>query len=423
MNERTFPNLGETFFEQRLSCGLLLRVTPKPDFSKTYAFFAANYGSIDTHFYQDGRPYVTPDGVAHYLEHKMFDMPQGSVMQEFTRLGGSPNAFTSYEMTAYHVQCTQRWEENLTLLLQFVSTPYFTEESVDKERGIIAQEIRMYEDNADSRMYENLFSILYDHHPVRKPIAGTVESIAEITPQILTDCHRAFYDPSNMMLSVVGPVDPAAVADIAEQLLPRRSEPAVISRDYGPPESLTPRKPRIEERMEVAMPGFTIGFPCAGPANPLRLELAGDLAMELLVGESSALYTRLYEEGWIDSDFSAGCEGVKNLTMLTAGGDSKDPDRVCEAILEEAARIGREGADPQLFERLKRAAFGRRMRDLDSFETICFRMCQSYFDGMDYYDFPELYRAITQEEVEDLLRTAVVPERAAVSIILPKGRG
>ena len=422
MNERSFPNLGETFFEERLPCGLLLRVTPKPDFSKTYAFLAANYGAIDTRFYLNGRPRETPDGVAHYLEHKMFDMPQGNVMQEFTRLGGSPNAFTSYAMTAYHVQCTQRWEENLTLLLQFVSTPYFTEESVEKERGIIAQEIRMYEDNADSRMYENLFSILYDHHPVRKPIAGTVESIAAITPEILAECHRAFYDPANMMLSVVGPVDPEGVADIAGQLLPKRDGAVSVSRDYGPPESPIPKEGRREARMEVAMPGFTVGFPCAESANPLRQELAGELAMELLVGESSALYTRLYEEGLIDSDFSAGCEGVKTLAMLTAGGDSKDPDRVCEAILEEAARIGREGADPQLFERLKRSAFGRRMRELDSFETICFRMCQSHFDGTEYYDFPDLYRAITQEEVENLLRTVVVPERAAVSLIYPKGR-
>lgn len=422
MNERSFPNLGETFCEERLPCGLLLRVTPKPDFSKTYAFLAANYGAIDTQFYLDGRPCRTPDGVAHYLEHKMFDMPQGSVMQEFTRLGGSPNAFTSYAMTAYHVQCTQRWEENLTLLLQFVSTPYFTEESVEKERGIIAQEIRMYEDNADSRMYENLFSILYDHHPVRKPIAGTVESIQSITAEMLTNCHRAFYAPGNMMLSVVGPVDPEGVADIAGQLLPKRAEQVAVSRDYGPPETPVPKEKRIEARMEVAMPGFTLGFPCAESANPLRQELAGDLAMELLVGESSALYTRLYESGLIDSDFSAGCEGVKNLSMLTAGGDSKDPDQVCDAILEEAERIGREGADPQLFERLKRSAFGRRMRDLDSFENISFRMCQSYFDGIDYYDFPDLYRSITQEEVETLLRTTVTAERAAVSLIYPKGR-
>lgn len=422
MNERSFPNLAETFFEKRLPCGLLIRVTPKPDFSKTYAFLAANYGSIDTKFFLDGQPCETPDGVAHYLEHKMFDMPEGNVMEEFTRLGGSPNAFTSYAMTAYHVQCTQRWEENLTLLLQFVSTPYFTEESVEKERGIIAQEIRMYEDSPDSRMYENLFTALYDHHPVRKPIAGTVESIQNITPKILTDCHRAFYNPGNMMLCVAGPVDPEKAAEIAERIFPGEGEKISVSRDYGPPESPLRKKDRIEAKMEVAMPGFTIGFPCAEAANPLRQELAGDLAMELLVGESSALYTRLYEEGLIDSDFSAGCEGVKKLAMLTAGGDSKDPDRVCAAILEEAARIGREGADPQLFERLKRSAFGRRMRDLDSFENICFRMCQSYFDGTEYYEFPDLYRSITQEEVETLLRTAVVPHRGAVSLIYPKGR-
>ncbi len=422
MRERSFPSLKETFYEERLPCGLLIRVTPKPAFAKTYCFLAANYGSIDTHFYLDGRSSATPAGVAHYLEHKMFDMPQGNVMQAFTRLGGSPNAFTSYSMTAYHVECTQHWKENLTLLLQFVTTPYFTEESVEKERGIIAQEIRMYEDNPDSRMYENLFRALYRSHPVREPIAGTIESIQTIDAKMLEACHRAFYDPSDLMLCVVGPVDAEDVIGIASRLLPKRPGTCSVSRDYGSPEPPLPREPRVEARMEVAMPGFTIGFPCDAVPDPLRQELCGDLAMELLVGESSALYTRLYEEGLIDSDFSAGHEGVKGLGLLTAGGDSRDPDAVCAALFEEALRIGREGADAELFERLKRSAFGRRVRELDSFENICYRMCQSCFEGVDYYDFPDLYRAISLEEVEDMICRTVVPARAAVSLVYPKER-
>lgn len=426
MKKVVLDQLRETFYEERLPNGLLIRVIPRPDFAKTYSFFATDFGSIDTKFTMDGKVYETPAGVAHYLEHKLFDMPDGNVMQQFSALGGSPNAFTGYSMTAYHVESTENWRENLELLLRYVSTPYFTEESVEKERGIIAQEIRMYEDSSGSRMYENLFAALYQHHPIRVPIAGTVESIQDITAQTLYDCHKAFYDPSNMMLCVAGPVDPELVVESARNILPK-TPGGVGGRDYGPAEPLTAEKmARVEQNMEVSMPGFTVAFRCDTPktgADILRQELVGDLAAELLVGESTAFYTKLYEDGLIDCDFSAGYEGVKTLGMLSIGGDSNEPERVVDAVLKEAERLGREGADEALFQRLKRSAFGRRIRELDSFENICYRMCQSTFEGAFYYDFPDLYRSITLDETVRMIRDTVVPQRAALSIIYPNAKG
>lgn len=426
MKKVVLDQLRETFYEERLPNGLLIRVIPRPDFAKTYSFFATDFGSIDTKFTMDGKVYETPAGVAHYLEHKLFDMPEGNVMQQFSALGGSPNAFTGYSMTAYHVESTENWRENLELLLRYVSTPYFTEESVEKERGIIAQEIRMYEDSSGSRMYENLFAALYQHHPIRVPIAGTVESIQDITAQTLYDCHKAFYDPSNMMLCVAGPVDPELVVKSAREILPK-TPGGVGGRDYGPAEPLTAEKmARVEQNMEVSMPGFTVAFRCDTPktgADILRQELVGDLAAELLVGESTAFYTKLYEEGLIDCDFSAGYEGVKTLGMLSIGGDSNEPERVVDAVLKEAERLGREGADEALFQRLKRSAFGRRIRELDSFENICYRMCQSTFEGAFYYDFPDLYRSITLDETVKMIRDTVVPQRAALSLIYPNAKG
>lgn len=426
MKKVVLDQLRETFYEERLPNGLLIRVIPRPDFAKTYSFFATDFGSIDTKFTMDGKVYETPAGVAHYLEHKLFDMPDGNVMQQFSALGGSPNAFTGYSMTAYHVESTENWRENLELLLRYVSTPYFTEESVEKERGIIAQEIRMYEDSSGSRMYENLFAALYQHHPIRVPIAGTVESIQDITAQTLYDCHKAFYDPSNMMLCVAGPVDPALVVESARNILPKPPG-GVGGRDYGPAEPLTAEKmARVEQNMEVSMPGFTVAFRCDTPktgADILRQELVGDLAAELLVGESTAFYTKLYEDGLIDCDFSAGYEGVKTLGMLSIGGDSNEPERVVDAVLKEAERLGREGADEALFQRLKRSAFGRRIRELDSFENICYRMCQSTFEGAFYYDFPDLYRSITLDETVRMIRDTVVPQRAALSLIYPNAKG
>ncbi len=418
-----YAKLGETCYEERLPNGLTIRVIPKPGFARKYAFFATNYGSVHTNFTHDGAEIVSPDGVAHYLEHKTFDMEKGNAMQLFAQRGASPNAFTSYSMTAYYFDCTEQFEENLRLLLSFVSTPYYTQESVEKERGIIEQEIRMYEDSAESRVYENLFACLYAHHPIRVPIAGTVESIQDITAKTLLSCHRAFYNPANMMLCVVGDVEPEMVVQAAAELLPE-NRAGVPVRSYGAPELLTVARSRCEQTMEISMPTFAVGFKCR-PAEPgiasMRQEFLGDLATEVLMGESSELYQRLYEDGLIDADFSCGYESVPEAAMLTAGGDSRDPERVCREILRQAEKILAEGIDGRLFDRLKKSSLGRRLRDLDSFESICYRQCAYYFEGSDYFSFPEIYEGIRMEDVAAFLAEAIRPEQMAISIIYPKG--
>ena len=419
---KPYPNLGETVYEAKLSNGLLSRVVTKPGFAKTYAFLAVDYGSMDTAFSKNGTVYRSPQGIAHYLEHKMFDMPDCNVMQLFSRYGGNPNAFTSYDITAYYVQCTDHFRENLELLLRYVTTPYFTEESVEKERGIIGQEIRMYEDNPDSVVFENLFAAVFANHPIRNSIAGTVESIGKITAQTLYDCYHGFYTPDNMMLCVVGDVDPEQVFSLAEELVPK-GDGVLPTRDYGGPERMLPAQKRVERSMEVAMPMFALGFktePASYGADAMKQEIIGDLAAEILVGESAPLYTKLYEENLIDSGFSCGYEGLKGVSMLSASGDSCDPERVYDAILKEAERIAAEGIDEALFLRLKRSALGRRMRDLDGFESICYRTCAYEFEGVDYFAFPEIFRSVTREQVREFLSGTVREERAAMSLVLPR---
>lgn len=424
MEKQVYGHLEQTVYRDLLPNGLTICVIPKPGFAKKYAFFATNYGSIDTKFTLEGKAMVSADGVAHYLEHKMFDMKDGNALQLMSATGASPNAFTSYHMTAYYFECTEAFSDNLRLLLSFVSQPYFTQESVDKERGIIGQEIRMYEDSPASRLGENLFRAMYRHHPLRVNIAGTVESIAEITPEMLYDCHRAFYDPSNMMLCVAGDVDPEEVRKMALEVLPR--EPGGVSaRDYGPEEPLAPAQSRIRQAMEVAMPMFAIGFKC--PPVPegqerLRQELLGDLAAEVLCGESSPLYRRLYEQGLIDSGFAVGYEILKGMPNVSMSGDSEDPEAVLEAILQEAQRIAEQGVDEDLFRRLQRAALGRRIRGLDSFDGLCYRLAMSQFDGCDYFAFPDLYASMTSQDVQRFIQTRITPEQAVISIIDPKGK-
>ena len=419
-----YPGLSEQVYREVLPNGLTIAVVPRPGFSKKLAYFVTDYGAIHTDFTLNGQAIQAPAGVAHYLEHKLFDMPDGDVMNKFAALGASPNAFTSYDLTAYYFSCTDNFAPCLRLLLEFVSTPYFTKESVAKEQGIIGQEIDMNEDNPDTRIFEDLMQAMYRNHPIRVPILGDRESIAQITPEILHLCHKAFYRPGNMLLCVIGDVDPEEVKTIAQAILPEE-DTAQVSRIQQWTEEMTCPKEKTEVSMEIAMPMFQLGFKCEPPAmgdEAVRKEAIGDLAAEALFGESSALYLRLYEEGLIDTSFGGGFETVDGMSMLTASGDSDDPETVKDAILQEAARLCKEGIPQADFLRMKRSAFGRRIRDLDSFSSVAFRICAYHFSGFDYFRFPEIYQAVETEDVLTFLQQVVTPQRCCLSVIYPRLR-
>lgn len=276
-------------------------------------------------------------------------------------------------------------------------------------------------DAPDSVVFERLMEGLYRHHNIRIPILGTSESIRQITPQLLELCHRAFYTPGNMILCVVGDVDPQLVKALALERLgsQKRSVGQKISQT---PEEMTAAWDYHEEKMEVAMPTFQLGFKCEplgrGEAA-IRREIIGDLAAEALFGESSELYLRLYEQGKIDTSFGGGFETVDGCALLTCGGDSHDPAEVRSAIVEQAAVLAERGIPEADFLRMKRSALGRRIRDLDSFDSTCFRICAYHFSGFDYFDFPSVYESVTAEEVTAFLRQTVKPERCTLSVIKP----
>ena len=422
MKKTYYPELDETLFSARMANGLTVCVVPRKGFTKKMAYFVTDYGSIHTDFVLEGKVYHAPAGVAHYLEHKMFDLPGNrDVSAEFAAMGAMTNAFTSYDMTAYYFSTTENFEGCLRLLLEFVSTPYFTEESVEKERGIINQEIGMNLDSPDSMIFDKLMEAVYHQHPIRVPILGTRESIREITPEILQNCHRAFYTPGNMLLCVVGDVDPEGVLAIAREMLgTEKQEVGVKMRPWEEP--MTCLAEETSASMEVAMPMFDLAFkaePVGTGDAAIRTEMVADLAAEALFGESSELYLKLYEEGLIDSSFGGGFETIDGCAMLMCSGDSENAHAVRDAILEQAAKIAKEGIPEKNFLRMKRSALGRRIRGLDSFDATCFRVCAYHFSGFDYFRFPEVYRSIEATEICGFLNRVVKKERCSLSIITP----
>ena len=422
MIPETYEALGETVYRQVLPNGLTVVVLPKKGFSKKLAYFATDFGSIHTHFHFEGADHRVSPGIAHYLEHKMFDLPgDRDVSAEFASFGANTNAFTSYDMTAYYFSCTDHFPECLHLLLEFVSTPYFTQESVDKERGIIDQEIGMNLDSSDSMVFERLVEAMYVRHPIRVPILGTSETIREITPEDLYLCHRAFYTPGNMILCVVGDVDPETVAAMAVEVL--GDKPREVGHKYEDwAEPMTCAKPLVRGAMEVSMPTFMLAFKCeplGKGEEAIRQEMIADLAAEALFGESSDLYLKMYDGGLIDGSFGGGFETVDGCALFTCGGDSMDPLAVKTAILEGCGTLIAQGLPQEDFERMKRSALGRRIRGLDSFDSTCFRVCAYHFGDFDYFRFPKVYESIQKEDVLSFLSRVVREERSSISIIDP----
>ncbi|MDE6590154.1 MAG: insulinase family protein [Oscillospiraceae bacterium] len=421
MDKRNYTALRETIHHCVLPNGLNIYVDARPEYGKQFAFFATRYGGMDLRFRgEDGGWVDTPQGVAHFLEHKLFDTEDGSALQRMAAQGVDPNAYTTPSMTGYYFEGVQGFEDNLRTLLSFVSKPWFTPESVAKEQGIIGQEIRMCEDDPSHEVYYQLMEAMYASHPVRVRVAGTVESIAEITADTLYQCHRVFYRPGNMVLCAAGNVDPGRVAELAQEVLePERSSSA--GADYGGPEPPETVKRYVRRAMAVSIPLFELGFKGdpAPKGEGLRQRLLAGLVCDALFSASAPLYSRLYGQGLINGSFDSSYEALPGCVCLIAGGESREPERVLNEVLEETARLAREGIDPVLWERLKKAAYGAMVRQLNSLEDTCFELAQAHFDGEDYFSFPQCFQSIERADAEALLRTWCVEERAALSVITP----
>ena len=403
-----------------LENGLRVCYIPKNDFSKTFAMLATDFGSVDASFTLDGVRYDTPAGVPHFLEHKMFEDEDGNALQKFGMTGASPNAFTSHTMTAYHFSCTSEFEKNLEILLKFVFTPYFTDENVEKEKGIIGQEIGMMEDMPSWQAYVGMFEGLYAEHPVRISIAGSVESIAPITPEILFRCHEAFYSPSNMMLVVCGTADFDSVVKMARELTPTTSK-QIAARHYGKRRDAV-NASEIVRSMQVSQPFFMLGIkdmPLAEGESITRRNIVGELAVRIVCGQTSPLFSALYAKGLVNRRFSAGYTLLPEATVVEFAGESPDPRAVRKAIEEQIRVYAENGIDEQLFDRMCNAVYGTYVRLLDEPDEICRLQVEAGFRGENFGDFSEIFDTITVQDVLDMLKRWAKPDRSSLSIVQP----
>lgn len=427
MQKQSFDQLKEAVYHETLDNGLQVYVLPKHGFSKTFAIFTTNYGSIDNEFVPLGQEAFTrvPDGIAHFLEHKLFEKEDGDVFFKFGEKGAFTNAFTSFTRTAYLFSSTSNVEENLETLVDFVQEPYFTEETVEKEKGIIGQEIQMYDDDADFRVYFGAIENMYHHHPVKIDIAGTVESIADIDKDLLYLCYNTFYHPSNMILFIVGNVDPEQAIDQVRANQAKKT--------FAPAKPIKRHFP--DEPKSVAVPKKTLKFPVQIAKNLVAIkedigllrgkaavqhEMTGDIMLELLFGTTSAAYLDLYDQGIIDDTFGFDYSLQDSFSFVLIGGDAKDPDLQESKIketLENAIQTGFNEADLEL---IKRKKMGQFLRSLNSPEFIANQFSQYIFEEASLFDILPAIEAVTVADVENFLKRIYLEDRVTTFQIIPE---
>ena len=418
MTTISYPHLDECIQTTVLDNGLRIYCVPRTDSAKTFAMLAADFGSIDCSFTLDGQKYDVTPGIAHFLEHKMFEEEDGNALQKFTAFGAQPNAFTSHTMTAYHFTCTSRFYDCLEILLRFVTTPYFTDENVAKEKGIIGQEISMLDDRPSWQAYVGVLEGLYAVHPVRISVAGSKQTIAPIDPEVLQVCHRGFYSPANLVLIVCGQYEFDRVVELAKRITPKESA-RIAARDYGQePEQAA--VPYIEKHMAVSRPLFMLGCKDSIPEQPYQAQLAGELAADCVCGKSTVLYDRLYQQGLLDRTFDPDYFTFSGGACAIFSGESEHPQAVREAIEAELHRIAEEGLDEAVFRRVEKAAYGKYIRRSNDASEVCRMQAEACFSGAQCFDFAEALREMQPEDVLQHIRHWAQEGMTSLAVVTPK---
>ena len=421
MSEKLIRNelLGEQYYEIDHKSGLKIFVMEKPDYSGAFAMFGTKYGSVDTCFRIKGQTdYISvPEGIAHFLEHKLFESEELDAFQRFNETGANANAFTSFDRTCYIFQCAGEFEKNLEILLDFVKHPYFTEETVQKEQGIIGQEIRMYQDNPDWQVLFNLLRGVYHNNPVRIDIAGTIESIAQINAELLYSCYNTFYNLSNMALSVAGNVTKEQVLEIADRIL--KTEEPVYFEQIVPEEPTTVLQNYIEEDLGVDIKKFALGFKetLSDILPTPKHSLVMNIALDVIAGKVSPLYSRLMDEGLINTSFGKEYFTGRGFSCGIFTGESHNPEKVKDEIINEIEKIISEGIADEDFEVSLKKLYGAHIFGYNDVDDLAGNLIDAYFGGYGLFDTVEIYKEVTKQDVEKAIAESFQKDNCCLSVI------
>ena len=420
---RENPVLGERYWQIRHKSGLNICVFPKKR-STTYALFATKYGAADNCFRLNETDEFTsvPDGIAHFLEHKMFENEDGSdAFEQFAALGANANAYTSALTTAYLFSCTENWEKSLAVLLDMVTHPHFTEESVEKEKGIISEEIRMGEDSPSRALYYGMIRSLYQENHLRINVAGTVKSISGIDPALLYRCHEVFYNLRNMGLFLCGDITVEQVLAVADAHLETAPPLSIQCRENPEPDAVA--SPRYRQKMQVAKPLFAIGVKDTNiPADPgerMRRQAVLDILNEILFSKSSPWRNTLYEEGLIGASLSYGYGICDRYAYNSFSGESKDPEEVYRRYVEYLCEMRENGIDPDAFERCRRVIYADCISTYDDTTEIAHALLDAVFDEEELFDEPACIASVTLADVEKALREQFDETKTVMAVIEP----
>lgn len=410
--------LNESYYEIDHSSGIKILIMEKSEYSGAFAMFGTKYGSVDTCFRIKGEEnYVSvPEGIAHFLEHKLFESEELDAFERFNKTGASANAYTSFDRTCYLFRCADNFEKNLEILLDFVKAPYFTEETVQKEQGIIGQEIRMYQDDPDWQVLFNLLRGIYHNNPVRIDIAGTVESIAEINAGLLYSCYNTFYNNSNMVLAVAGNVKKEDVIKIADKVL-KKEEP-VYFEQIIPEEPYEVKEKYIEETLNVDMPKFAIGFKeiCSSPVRTAKEIILSNVALDVIAGKVSTLYGEMLSEGLINGSFGKEYFTGRGFACKLFMGESSSPETVRDKIVGEIERIKKDGISDEDFDVSVKRLYGAEVNSYNDVDDIANSLVDCYFNGYGIFDSIELFKEITKEDIENTIKN-IDTDNCCLSVI------
>lgn len=414
-------HINESYYHYIHKSGLSILLYPMKGYSSAYALFGTNYGSIDTTFKTDkDNEYVTvPEGIAHFLEHKLFESEDGDAFTLFAKTGASANAYTSFDKTCYLFSTTDNFEESLEALVTFVQHPYFTKETVEKEQGIIGQEIRMYEDDPGWRVFFNLLCALYSNNPVRIDIAGTIDSIAKIDKDLLYRCYNTFYNLNNMAISIAGNFDVEKAIEIIEKNLVDCEKIEVLAKTPDEPREVSQKK--YTQSLAVSIPLFNIGYKEIPPTqeNELQMQLETEIVLECIIGKSSDLYRELYDSSLINSEFGKEVFSGRGYFASIISGESRESETVMAKINDEIAKFKKTGIDRQSFDRVKKSLFGRSIMSFNNVEAVANEMISSQFSGRGIYDVMDAISKVTLEQVNNRLINSFNSEYSAISIVNP----